>query len=193
MLFNEYVVYYLSMPLITIIRHSLTTANEQGLLMGSRLNSPLSEKGKALARAKAQALKQEGFVLKKVYVSKLLRTKQTAEIILQELGFDIEIQELEGLNERDFGLYDGKLLQELLDGFDVYGPNPPTVESVDHFVARVVACLDRIKNETNNSTLVVTHNNTANVMKAALFNPENLQRFWETTNLEYCEGLTYKF
>ena len=79
------------MPTLTVIRHSLTIANERGLLMGSRLNSPLSEKGKELAQIKALSLKKDGFVPAKVYTSRLLRTKQTAEIILEELGLDIEI------------------------------------------------------------------------------------------------------
>jgi broad specificity phosphatase PhoE len=181
------------MRILTVIRHSLTTANEQGLLMGSRLNSPLSEKGKELARVKALSLKKQGFIPEKVYTSMLLRTKQTAEIILEELGLDIEIIELKDLNERDFGKYDGRLVQELLDSFDNFGPNPPTVETVDHFIKRVTSCLERIKSETKKSTLMVTHTNNINVMKSALFDPENLRTFWQTSNPEYCEGIVYKF
>jgi len=181
------------MPSLTVIRHSLTIANEQGLLMGSRLNSPLSKKGVELARAKAISLKADGFIPERVYTSKLLRTQQTANIILEELGLKVEIIELEGLNERDFGIYDGKPIQELLDGFDEHGSNPPTVETVEHFVTRVVACLEQIKGESNTSTLIVTHNNTTNAMKAALFDPKNLLRYWETNDAEYCEGFTYTF
>lgn len=181
------------MPIITVLRHSLTVANEQGLLMGGRLNSPLSEKGINLAHTKALSLKNSGFLPEKVYTSKLLRTKQTAETILQEIGSHIEIIELEELNERDFGDYDGKPLQELLSGFDKYGPNPPTVETVDHFIRRVVRCLEQIKNETQKTTLVVAHNNTVNVMKTALFDHKNLDRYWEIGDSEYCEGFTYNF
>ena len=181
------------MPILTVIRHSLTYANEQGLLMGSRLNSPLSERGIELARAKAIALKAGGFTPERVYTSKLVRTRQTANTILEEQGINIDIIELEGLNERDFGKYDGRPIQELLDAFDKYGPNPPTVETVEHFVDRIVECLEQIKHESNVSTLVVIHNNTLNIMKAALFNPKILQTYWETDNPEYCEGFTYTF
>ena len=161
--------------------------------MGSGLNSGLSEQGVKLAQAKAMRLKADGFTPEKVYTSSLLRTKQTAEKILETLGLDLEIIELAGLNERDFGIYDGRPVQELLDGFDKHGPNPPTVETVDHFVTRIVECLEQIKKDTNNATLVVTHNNPVNVMKSALFNPENLQSYWETDNPDYCEGFTYSF
>jgi broad specificity phosphatase PhoE len=159
--------------------------------MGSRLNSPLSEKGVELARAKALALKTDGYIPEKVYVSQLLRTRQTAETILDTLGLDIEIVELEGLNERDFGDYDGLPLQELLDGFEKHGPNPPTVETVEHFVERVVKTLEQIKHEPGSLILVVTHSNTLNVMKSALFNPKTLYTYWETDTPDYCEGLTY--
>jgi broad specificity phosphatase PhoE len=181
------------MPQLNVIRHSLTIANEQGLLMGSVLNSALSNKGMALAHAKGLSLKKSGYTPKKVYTSKLLRTKQTAEIILEALGVDIEIVELAWLNERDFGEYDGRPLQDLLDGFDTHGPNPPTVETVDHFVERIVAGLQDVQHEAPSHTLVVTHSNTINVMKAALFNPQSLQTYWETDNPEYCEGFDYKF
>jgi broad specificity phosphatase PhoE len=178
---------------LSVIRHSLTIANEQGLLMGSVLNSPLSEKGRALARAKGLTLKASGYIPDKVYTSKLLRTKQTAEIILNTLGSDIQPVELEWLIERDFGKYDGRPLQELLDGFDEYGPNPPTIETVEHFVERIRRGLERIKQESNSFTLIVTHSNTINVMKAVLFNPKNVQRYWETDNPEYCEGFDHIF
>jgi broad specificity phosphatase PhoE len=181
------------MPTLIIMRHSLTVANERGILMGSKFNSPISEKGKELARAKALLLKKEGLIPEKVYVSKLLRTKQTAEIILEELRLDIEIVELEGLNERDFGKYDGKPIQELRDGFNKFGPNPYTVEVVDHFVNRVVTCLQQIKSETKQSNLIVTHSNSLNVMRASLFDPKKLQRYWEKSTPDYCEGFTYIF
>lgn len=161
--------------------------------MGSRLNSSLSKKGKELAQTKALSLKTAGFTPERVYTSRLLRTKQTADIILEVLGLQIEIIELETLNERGFGKYDGRPLQELLDSFDEHGPNPPTIETVELFVERVVKSLEQIKNESNKSTLIVTHSNPVNVMKSAIFNPSKLQRYWETGNPDYCEGFTYTF
>jgi broad specificity phosphatase PhoE len=128
--------------------------------MGSILNSPLLKKGMALARAKGLSLKASGYTPSKVYTSKLLRTRQTAEIILDALGLDIKPVELEWLNERDFGKYDGRPLQELLNGFDKYRPNPPTIETVEHFVERIARGLEHIQQESNSFTLIVTHSNT---------------------------------
>lgn len=181
------------MPQLNVIRHSLTIANEQGLLMGSILNSPLSEKGMALSRTKGLSLKASGYTPSKVYTSKLIRTKQTAETILDAIGSDISPVEQEWLNERDFGKYDGRPLQELLDGFDKYGPNPPTVETVEHFVERITKGLEHVQKESNGFTLIVTHSNVINVMKAILYNPGNVHKYWESDNPEYCEGFSHNF
>jgi broad specificity phosphatase PhoE len=181
------------MPTYNIIRHSTTIANQNGLLIGSKTNSPLSQDGVAIAQTKAISLKSGGFVPKRVYTSQLSRTLETAQTILEELDLEIEIIQLEGLNERDFGKYDGSLIQEVLDAFDTYGPNPPTFETVDHFVDRISKCFEQIKNESNVNTLIVTHSNAVNVLKAALYEPELLHKYWLQDTPKYCEGFTYSF
>jgi len=181
------------MPSLTVIRHSLALANEQGILMGAKLDSPLSKKGIEVARAKGAALKAEGFLPDKVYTSKLARAKQTAEIILEELGAEVMIAELAALNERDFGEHDGKPYQSVLTAFDTYGDNPPTIEPVEHFVRRVVSAFEEIKSNTTGTTLVVTHSNPVMVMQRAIFDPESLRKFWELGDPAYCEGFVYNF
>ena len=178
---------------LTVLRHSLAIANEQGILMGTKLDSPLSENGIALARAKGAKLKAEAFVPDRVYTSKLKRAKETAEIILDVLGVSIEIIELESLNERDFGEHDGKPYKSVLDAFEKYGENPPTIEPVQPFIDRVSAALDQIKNDTTGTTLVVTHSNPVMVMQTAIYNPDNLLNFWELGDPANCEGFTYDF
>ena len=158
--------------------------------MGSKLDSPLSEKGRALAAQKGESLKAEGFVPSKVYASKLMRAKQTADIILATLGVSVPVVELASLNERDFGKYDGKPYKHVLKAFDEEGANPETIESVDAFVSRVLEGYEYIKHEMNGATLVVTHSNPEMVMQAAALSPSNLQKFWELGDPPYCEGFT---
>lgn len=181
------------MPQIMVIRHSLAQANEEGILMGSKLDSPLSEKGKDMARQKGQSLLAKGFSPSKVFTSQLLRTKQTAEVILKELNLSVDIIEIAELNERDFGEHDGKPYQSVLDAFDKYGDNPPTIEPVNKFVSRVIKAWERIKEETAGSSLLVTHSNPEMVLQTAVFNPDKLQKFWELGDPSYCEGFVYKF
>lgn len=156
--------------------------------MGSKLDSPLSEKGRQIAAKKGDALKQAGFSPDKVYTSKLKRARETAEIILSSLGATPTITELESLNERDFGRYDGQPYKYVLDAFEREGENPETIETVDNFVRRVVAAYEDIKQSTTGTTLVVTHSNPEMVMQTAAFNPDKLQRFWELGDPAYCEG-----
>ena len=181
------------MAQLIVLRHSLAEANEQGILMGAKLDSPLSEKGQEIARQKGKALRAEKFAPDRVYTSQLQRAKQTAEIIVNELGAQPMVIELEGLNERDFGIYDGKPYKYVLEALEKEGDNPETVEPADVFIRRVTAALDIIKNETTGTTLVITHSNPAMVMQTALFNPDNLQRFWELGDPPYCGGFTYEF
>ena len=178
------------MPRLTVIRHSLAKANEQGILMGATLDSPLSEKGISVAAQKGKALRAEGFTPDKVFTSKLTRARQTAEIILTTLGLSIPIIELESLNERDFGKYDGQPYKYVIEAFEKEGDNPETIEPVDAFVNRVSAAYEQIKKETTGTTLVVTHSNPEMLMQTLALDPDNLDKFWELGDPAHCEGFS---
>lgn len=65
-----------------LIRHADALAlGERGTT--SDEERPLSEKGEAQSEAVARALMQRGIMLDKLYTSPLLRTRQTAEILLR--------------------------------------------------------------------------------------------------------------
>lgn len=179
------------MKRIVIVRHSKAIANEQGILMGGKLDSPLSENGIKLARDKGRALKAAGFNPDKVITSALMRAQQTAEIILDELGVDLPIETLAELNERDFGQYDNRPYKYVLEAFDTYEGDPPTVEPVDDFVARVLKGFETVKQKAGKVTLVVTHSNPEMVMQTAVQNPEKVATFWELGDPPYCEGFEF--
>ncbi|MBI1831656.1 MAG: phosphohistidine phosphatase SixA [Planctomycetes bacterium] len=65
-----------------LIRHAHAVAlGEQGITTDAE--RPLSEKGEAQAEAAAKTLAQRGVMLDKLFTSPLLRTRQTAEILLR--------------------------------------------------------------------------------------------------------------
>jgi len=183
------------MPQILFLRHAQAVANEQGILMGSSLkvDSPLSDKGIETARRKGGELRKASFVPDKVFCSKLNRSKQTTDIILEELGVKTEIIQLAELNERDFGQYDGKPYNFVLEAFEQHGDNPPTIEPVDAFEKRVIKGFETIKQQTTKTTLVVSHSNPVMVIQTYVYKPENLQNFWEQGDPDYCEGFIYDF
>lgn len=181
------------MPEILVIRHSTAVANEQGILMGSKLDSPLSPKGLAIAKQKGQELLAQGFKPDTVYTSELKRSQQTAEAILAELGVKAQVQPLAALNERDFGEHDGKLYASVIQAFETYGPNPPTIEPVPDFIARVSGAWELVVKNTTGSTLVVTHSNPEMVLQTLTENPDSIEQFWALGDPAYCEGFKYTF
>ena len=90
------------------IRHGLAQHNLDGTAASTDATpSKLVEEGKVRIRASAQELKKEKIDL--IITSPLLRTKETAKIILRELGLpDSALMVDERLREVGFGVYEGK-------------------------------------------------------------------------------------
>ncbi len=96
------------------IRHGQTDLNLKGIVQGRGVNSPLNETGLRQAQAFYQAFKHIPF--DKIYTSTLLRTKQTVQPFL-DLG--IPSEELDGLDEISWGIYEGKEQNEtIMSGFE---------------------------------------------------------------------------
>lgn len=92
-------------PFLVLVRHGVSEYNQKGLWTGL-LDIPLNDQGFKDAQKSAQAIKDIKF--DKAYTSKLIRAKQTLEIILRKLSLSIPVTESEALNERDYGIYTGK-------------------------------------------------------------------------------------
>ena len=89
------------------IRHGQTDLNAQGIVQGRGVNSPLNETGQRQAKAFYEAFAQVPF--DKVYTSTLLRTKQTVQGFIDQ---GIPTEELAGLDEISWGVYEGKVQDE---------------------------------------------------------------------------------
>lgn len=96
-------------PMIYIVRHGQTEWNAIGRQQG-HLDSPLTEKGQAQARAAGRALREaipEGARIR-VETSPLGRAKQTAALVCQELGIDpAELVDEPMLMEHNMGYWQG--------------------------------------------------------------------------------------
>lgn len=96
-----------------IIRHGQTDLNLKGIVQGRGLNTSLNETGRRQAEAFYDYYKAEQF--DKIYTSTLQRTHQTIERFLQQ---DIPWEQLKGLDEIDWGIYEGKQqTPEVMEGF----------------------------------------------------------------------------
>lgn len=93
---------------ILLVRHGETTWNQEGRYQGQR-DAPLSETGRAQARALAIAL--QGVDLVAAYASPLSRSRETAEIIVRGRGVPVLVHA--GLLEINHGAWEGMLAREV--------------------------------------------------------------------------------
>lgn len=96
------------------IRHGQTDLNLKGIVQGRGVDSPLNETGHKQAQAFYEAFNHVPF--DKIYTSTLLRTKQTVRPFLEQ---GIPSEELIGLDEISWGIYEGKEQNEtIMTGFE---------------------------------------------------------------------------
>jgi probable phosphoglycerate mutase len=96
------------------IRHGQTDLNLRGIVQGRGVNSPLNANGLKQAEAFFEAYRNVPF--DKIYTSTLLRTHQTVAPFVK-LG--IPFEELVGLDEISWGIYEGKEQDEgVMTGFN---------------------------------------------------------------------------
>lgn len=148
---------------LVLVRHGVTehTAAKRfsGGLGGD--NPPLSEEGRAQARAAAQWLAALGDRVDAVLSSPVRRTRETAEVVAAAL--DLPVSEEPGFAEMEFGSWDGLTFLEVAEryqaGLDAWLGSlevpPPGGESFRQVEERVLAGLDRVLEEHAGRTVVV--------------------------------------
>ncbi len=127
---------------IEIIRHGETAWMPERKYQGIS-DIPLSETGK-------NKLEKAGYSPKTVYVSPLIRAKETAFCIFPEA----EQQVIPGLSEMDFGVFEGRSADDMADDPDyrtwvdgMCRGRCPGGESTDEFCDRVCAAFEDLVNE----------------------------------------------
>lgn len=93
---------------LILVRHGETDWNKQCRVQG-RNDIPLNERG--LAQANAVAHRLEDREISAVYSSPMQRAKSTAGAIAKKFGLDVK--ELPGVTEINFGLWEGKDHEQL--------------------------------------------------------------------------------
>ncbi len=158
------------MPNLILMRHGLSTYNEQNRFTGW-LDVPLSYEGIREVREAALKLKEHKIDI--AYTSKLKRAEQTLQIILDEhKGEAIPVIKNEALNERHYGRLQGLNKADIekiygkamvLSWRRSYDVAPPGGESLKDTASRVIPffkstiCKD-LHNGLN--TLIVAHGNS---------------------------------
>jgi len=116
-----------------LIRHGETVANSQEITCGAS-DSPLNSIGKCQAEEAARLVAMLPDLPRKIYHSSLSRARDTATQIA--LSCRSEVHEVPGLNEQDFGQWEGQPWLPALDQL-VRGVEPPGGETNQEFVRRI--------------------------------------------------------
>jgi probable phosphoglycerate mutase len=187
---------------VIIVRHGQTQWNIRTIRQG-HLDSPLTEKGIAQAKALAERLGRETFTA--LYSSDLGRALQTAEMIAEATGHKIVTDPR--LRERNLGIFQGLNGEEIQRKFpEEYrlhrslGPDYviPGGESVKQQVGRNLEYLNEVSEKHLGETIVVvTHGGVLSGLFRHTFSiPFNAPRRFEFTNaglnvFNYEEGNWY--
>lgn len=147
---------------IWLVRHGQTDWNLEGRLQG-QLDVPLNETGMQQVAELAEKLKSTRFSA--IFSSDLLRARQTAGKISEELGLPIIFDRR--LREISQGKVEGLLFSDVVERFegaladrtrDPVNSRLPGGESVAELAARFRECMDEIASgEHNHPVLVVAH------------------------------------
>ncbi|OPA77745.1 histidine phosphatase family protein [Paenibacillus selenitireducens] len=143
------------MSMIGIIRHGITPWNQEGRFQGHR-DVPLAEEGILQAQALARRLNTEPWDV--IVSSDLMRAKQTAEIVAEQLGIETVLVD-ERLREISGGLLDGTTESERVAkwGNDWYNMELG-LESEASCRNRGSACLEELADRyAGKRVLVVSH------------------------------------
>ena len=146
---------------LSILRHGLTEANENGTYIG-KTDLPLSEAGREALQDKYAAYEYPK--VQRVYSSPLERAVQSAEILFP----DREIVIVDDLREMDFGVFENVSVDDLitLDSYKKWLKGgldnpPPNGESLRNMMLRCYSALNlmilNMMNEGITHAGVVTH------------------------------------
>ena len=154
--------------MFVIVRHGNTfEVGERPRRIGARTDLPLTATGASQARALGRHFAAEGHHFDHVLVSPLLRTRQTAEIILEEVTPAAIAEQCEWLREIDHGPDEdmpedtvlARVGREALEGWD-RNCLPPPGWTVDTEM-RLAGWRALLEGPRAGSTLIVTSNGAA--------------------------------
>jgi len=160
-----------------LLRHGKTENNQKSIIMGARIDTPLTESG--LANADVLANKLRGIKFDHVYSSDLGRAFITAHIIVEKLKIESKLSPAKELREIDYGDYTYRQKEEVKKECPEYKTSAefifPNGESFNLMQKRAVYFVKKLEKEHPNKTiLIVSHAGVIRALKC-FFNGWNLQ------------------
>ena len=152
------------MTILWLVRHGQTDWNLTGRWQGQASDAPgLNEAGRAQALLACEQLK--GVHISAAYSSDLLRSIQTAKLIAETFGLDVNLKP--GLREINLGLWEGMFSDDIQKQYpvelearvkDPFHFRAPQGEAPSEVADRVLAAVSKIvANHPDESVLIVAH------------------------------------
>jgi 2,3-bisphosphoglycerate-dependent phosphoglycerate mutase len=152
---------------VIVVRHGESEGNVEKRLQG-RIDSPLSDRGRAQARRLGAWLRRNAFRWDAAYASPLQRARETAEIVADVSGYpqatldpdlrELDAGDLEGLNLEDMlARYPDFMNREITDLGDFAEFGGESYEDAQHRVRRLVSRLVEHHKEGEQRVLLVAH------------------------------------
>ena len=173
------------MPILVLLRHGESQWNLENRFTGW-VDVPLTEKGRAEARAAGERLRETAIVFTRAFTSKLVRAQETLRIVLDVLEKrDLPVVEDEALNERHYGDLQGLNKAETAEKYGAeqvhvwrrsYDVPPPNGESLKDTAARTLPYFEkqiRPALERGENVLVAAHGNS---LRSIVMDLEKLTR-----------------
>lgn len=161
-----------------LIRHGETDFNKKRFFYG-KADVSINETGKEQASNILQLLK--GRDISRIYTSQLKRTQETATIIFP----DQIPKAYKALNERDFGLWEGRTANEIQAAFPLvweewlespFDVTPSKAEPFQKFKDRVQSIVEEIRETDDDEIAIVGHLGVLRLIYQFLVDPE--ADFW---------------
>jgi len=167
---------------ISVLRHGMTSANENGVYIG-KTDLPLSPKGLAELASKLDSFCYPA--VQKVYSSPLKRCTETADILFP----NIELCTVDDLRELDLGDFENKSVDQLVNKPEYKewlkggkGTHAPNGETLEEMTARTYKALHEIimdmMNEGVTHSAMITHagiiSNMLSCFGLPKYNPQDL-------------------
>ena len=161
-----------------LIRHGETDFNKKRFFYG-KADVSINETGKEQASNIHQLLK--GRDISRIYTSQLKRTQETATIIFP----DQIPKAYKALNERDFGLWEGRTANEIQAAFPLvweewlespFDVTPSKAEPFQKFKDRVQSIVEEIRETDHDEIAIVGHLGVLRLIYQFLVDPE--ADFW---------------
>lgn len=161
-----------------LIRHGETDFNKKRFFYG-KADVSINETGKEQASKIHQLLK--GRAISRIYTSQLKRTLETAAIIFP----DQIPTAYKALNERDFGLWEGRTANEIQAAFPLvweewlespFDVTPSKAEPFQKFKDRVQSIVEEIRETEDDEIAIVGHLGVLRLIYQFLVDPE--ADFW---------------